>query len=76
MLTQSPAREYGPKSIHVVYVILDGILNTGASRSRRGLDESRMMKLEQVADAYLHLASQPRSAWTFELDFRPMGEAF
>jgi hypothetical protein len=40
------------------------------------LDEGRMMKLDQVADAYLHLASQPRSALTFELDFGPMGEAF
>jgi hypothetical protein len=59
-----------------VYVILDGILDTEASRSRRGLDESRMLKLDHVADAYLHLASQPRSAWTFELDLRPMGEAF
>jgi hypothetical protein len=59
-----------------VYFILDGILDTEASRSRRGLDESRMLKLDQVADAYLHLASQPRSALTFELDFRPMGEAF
>lgn len=59
-----------------MYVILDGILTTETSRSRRGFDESRMLKLDQVADAYLHLASQPRSAWTFELDFRPMGEAF
>lgn len=59
-----------------MYVILDGILTSETSRSRRGLDEGRMMKLDQVADAYLHLASQPRSAVTFELDFRPMGEAF
>lgn len=75
-LTQSLAREYGPKGIHVVHVILDGILDTEASRSRHRLDESRMMKLDHVADAYLHLASQPQSAWTFELDLRPMGEVF
>jgi len=59
-----------------VYVILDGILDPEASRSRRGLDESRLMKLDHVADTYFHLASQSRSAWTFELDLRPMGEAF
>ena len=75
-LTQSLAREYGPKGVHVVHVILDGILDTEASRSRHSLDESRMMKLDHVADAYLHLASQPQSTWTFELDLRPMGEAF
>jgi NAD(P)-dependent dehydrogenase (short-subunit alcohol dehydrogenase family) len=75
-LTQSLAREYGPKGIHVAHVILDGILDTEASRARHALDDSRMMQLDHVADAYLHLASQPRSAWTFELDLRPMGEAF
>jgi NAD(P)-dependent dehydrogenase (short-subunit alcohol dehydrogenase family) len=75
-LTQSLAREYGPKGIHVAHVILDGILDTQSSRERHGLAESRMMKLDDVADAYLHLAGQPRSAWTFEMDLRPMGEAF
>jgi NAD(P)-dependent dehydrogenase (short-subunit alcohol dehydrogenase family) len=31
-LTQSLAREYGPKGVHMAHVVLDGILDTTASR--------------------------------------------
>ncbi|MBX2854909.1 MAG: SDR family oxidoreductase [Rhodobacteraceae bacterium] len=75
-LSQSLAREYSAKGVHVAHVILDGILDTQASRDLHGLDPSRMMKPEDVAQAYLSLASQPKSTWTHELDLRPMGEAF
>jgi len=75
-LTQSLAKEYGPKGVHVAHVILDGILDTGASRELHDMDPDRMMKLEDVAQTYLALAAQPRSAWTFEMDLRPQGEAF
>jgi len=75
-LTQSLAREYGPKGIHVAHVILDGILDTPASRDLHNLDPARMMRPEDVSEIYLSLAQQPRSAWTHELDLRPMGEAF
>jgi hypothetical protein len=34
------------------------------------------MALADVAQTYLTLAEQPRSAWTFEMDLRPMGESF
>ena len=75
-LTQSLAREYGPKGIHVAHVILDGIVDTAASRDLHGLDPERMMKQEDIAQVYLSLFKQPRSTWTHELDLRPMGEAF
>lgn len=75
-LTQSLAREYGAKGVHVAHVILDGILDTAASRDLHGLDPSRMMQPEDVAGVYLSLAKQPKSTWTHELDLRPMGEAF
>lgn len=75
-LTQSLAREYGPKGVHVVHVILDGIVDTKASRDLHNMDPSRMMQPADIADTYLALASQPRSTWTHELDLRPMGAAF
>lgn len=75
-LTQSLAREYGPEGVHVAHVILDGILDTRASRNLHGLDPSRMMKPEEVADVFLSVARQPGSTWTHELDLRPQGEAF
>jgi hypothetical protein len=32
------------------------------------------LKPDDIAATVLHLAQQPRSAWTFELDLRPFGE--
>lgn len=75
-LTQSLAREYGPKGVHVAHVVLDGILDTAASRALHARPPETMMALDDVAQAYLTLAEQPRSAWTFEMDLRPMGESF
>ena len=75
-LTQSLAKEYGAQGIHVAHIILDGILNTQRSRSLHGLPEEKMMQLDDVANAYLTLANQAPSTWTFEADLRPMGEDF
>lgn len=75
-LSQSLAKEYGPKGVHVAHVILDGIIDTDESRRLHGLSPARMMAPEDIAETYLALARQPKSAWTFETDLRPMGEAF
>jgi NAD(P)-dependent dehydrogenase (short-subunit alcohol dehydrogenase family) len=75
-LTQSLAREYGPKGIHVAHVILDGIVDTQASRELHRMDTDRMMQPNDIAQTYLAIANQPKSTWTHELDLRPMGEAF
>ncbi|EBA18626.1 oxidoreductase, short-chain dehydrogenase/reductase family protein [Roseobacter sp. SK209-2-6] len=75
-LAQSLAREYGPKGVHVIHVILDGIVDTETSRAMHGLDASRMLKPADLASIYLALAKQPKSTWTHELDLRPMGEPF
>jgi len=47
-----------------------------ANRALHRMDPARMMKPADIARTYLALADQPRSAWTHELDLRPMGEAF
>lgn len=75
-LTQSLAREYGENGIHVAHIILDGILDTDASRALHKMDPARMMRTEEVAATYLQVAQQPKSTWTHELDLRPMGESF
>lgn len=75
-LTQSLAREFQSQGVHVAHVILDGIVDTVESRALHGLDPRRMMNPADIADAYWHLAHQPQSTWTHELDLRPMSEAF
>jgi NAD(P)-dependent dehydrogenase (short-subunit alcohol dehydrogenase family) len=75
-LTQSLAREFQASGIHVAHVILDGIIDSPASRARHGRDPTKMMKPADIAEAYWQLAHQPSSVWTHELDLRPMDEAF
>jgi NAD(P)-dependent dehydrogenase (short-subunit alcohol dehydrogenase family) len=74
-LAQSLARELGPKNIHVAHVVIDG----GIRSERRAPDPARpdaLLDPEAIAEAYLALVRQPRSAWTHELDLRPWVETF
>ena len=75
-LTQSLAREYQPAGVHVCHAILDGIIDTARSRDLHNLDPGKMMKPEDIAEAYWSLAHQPKSTWTHELDLRPASEGF
>ena len=75
-LTQSLAREYQPSGIHVVHVILDGIIDTAKSRQLHSLEPAKMLKPEDIAEAYWQFAHQPRSAWSHEVDLRPCSEKF
>ena len=69
-LAQSLARELGPKGIHVAHVIIDGGIRTAPDANDSQLDP------DAIADVYLHLIAQPRSAWTHEVDLRPWSESF
>ncbi|WP_299143089.1 SDR family NAD(P)-dependent oxidoreductase [uncultured Tateyamaria sp.] len=75
-LTQSLAREYQPAGVHVAHVVLDGIIDTARSRDLHDMDPAKMMRTEDIAEAYWNLAHQPKSTWTHELDLRPASEAF
>lgn len=80
-LSQSFAREFGPKNVHVAHVVIDGSIDGERVRTRapqrlEQLGEEGSLGLEDIADAYWYLHSQPRSAWTQELDLRPFKESF
>lgn len=72
-LAQSLARELGPQGIHVGHVIVDGVIRT-ASSTPAGPDDQ--LDPDAIAATYLHLLSQHRSAWTWEVDVRPWSERF
>ena len=67
-LTQSMARELGPKGIHVAHVVIDGQIGEA--------DGDTKMKPADIAEAYWSLYRQSRSAWTLEADLRPWVEKF
>jgi NAD(P)-dependent dehydrogenase (short-subunit alcohol dehydrogenase family) len=76
-LAQAMARELQPKGVHVCHVIIDG----GIRNVARGYADSpgkpdSFLDPDAIAETYLHLVNQPRSAWTFELEVRPWLETF
>jgi NAD(P)-dependent dehydrogenase (short-subunit alcohol dehydrogenase family) len=78
-LAQSMARELGPRNIHVAHVVVDGAIDTEFIRTtapelyaQKHLDA--ILNPEHIAANYWYLHSQPRDAWTFELDLRPYME--
>lgn len=75
-LAQSMARELGPRNIHVAHVVVDGAIDTAFIRDTfpdlyARKDQDGILDPEHIADNYWFLHSQPRDAWTFELDLRP-----
>lgn len=86
-LCQIITREYQAKGIHAAFIVVDapvdGKLIGGVQRrkwEREGLDEKTkdpdawLMQPGDLAQTYWFLHAQPRSAWTQELDARPMKE--
>ena len=75
-LTQSLAREFQPKGLHLAHVLIDGILDSQQNTGQTTPEPVRKLNVDEVADAYWTLAHQPPSAWTDEMDLRPMAERF
>lgn len=78
-LAQSMARELGPRNIHVAHVVVDGAIDTDFIKATfpemyARKDQDGILNPEHIAANYWHLHSQPRDAWTFELDLRPWME--
>ncbi|WP_431284471.1 SDR family NAD(P)-dependent oxidoreductase [Humitalea sp. 24SJ18S-53] len=74
-LAQSAARELGPKGIHVAHIVIDG----GVRSARRPEPADRpdsLLAPEAIAQTYLDLLRQPRSAWSLEVELRPWVEKF
>ncbi|KAM0454939.1 hypothetical protein ACHAPV_008080 [Trichoderma viride] len=77
-LTQSLAREYGPKGVHVALAVIDGGIDTPWGKDRvvnNGVEDGKISP-DAIAESYWHLHSQHRSAFTQELDIRPYVEKF
>ena len=74
-LAQSMARELAPQGIHVAHFVIDGgIRNPGRTEAPDKPDS--MLNPDAIAETYLHVLRQPRSAWTWEIELRPWVERF
>ena len=69
------ARELSPLGIHVAHFVIDGGIRS-AVRTERPDKTDSMLDPDAIAANYWTVLSQPRSAWTWEIELRPWVEKF
>ncbi|NDJ20568.1 SDR family NAD(P)-dependent oxidoreductase [Nostoc sp. B(2019)] len=74
-LAQSIARELAPKNIHVAHFVIDGAIRS-AERQDSVDNPDSTLDPDAIAQTYLSILRQPRSAWTWEIELRPWVEKF
>ena len=74
-LAQSMARELAPQGIHVAHFVIDGGIRS-AHRAEPPDKPDSLLDPDAIAQSYLHVLNQPRSAWTWEIELRPWVEKF
>jgi NAD(P)-dependent dehydrogenase (short-subunit alcohol dehydrogenase family) len=74
-LAQSLARELSPKGVHVAHFVIDGGIRS-ASRVDPNDNPDSLLDPDAIAETYWHVATQHRSAWTWEVEVRPWVEKF
>jgi NAD(P)-dependent dehydrogenase (short-subunit alcohol dehydrogenase family) len=74
-LAQSMARELAPHGIHVAHFVIDGAIRS-PSRPEPPDSPDSTLDPDAIAQTYLDILRQPRSAWTWEVELRPWVERF
>jgi NAD(P)-dependent dehydrogenase (short-subunit alcohol dehydrogenase family) len=74
-LAQSTARELGPKGIHVAHFVIDGGVRGARHPDPPGQPDSTLDP-DAIAQTYIEILRQPRSAWSLEVELRPWVETF
>jgi NAD(P)-dependent dehydrogenase (short-subunit alcohol dehydrogenase family) len=80
-VSQTFAREFGPRGVHVAHVVIDGGIDGERLRSRAPervakAGQDGLLQPDAIAEVYYQLHLQQRSAWALELDLRPFKEPF
>ena len=74
-LSQSLAKEFQPKGVHVAHSVVDGVIDIPRTKewmNDKGPDAK--ISSEAIADNYWWLHTQHRSCFTSEIDIRPFVE--
>jgi NAD(P)-dependent dehydrogenase (short-subunit alcohol dehydrogenase family) len=75
ILSESIARDLGPRGIHVGYVLIDAVIDVPRMRERLPeAPDAFFIKPSAIADELWHLYRQDPSAWSFLSEIRPFGE--
>lgn len=74
-LAQSAARELAPQGIHVAHFVIDGSVRSDTRPDPADRPDSTLDP-DAIAESYLAVLAQPRSAWSWEVELRPWVESF
>jgi NAD(P)-dependent dehydrogenase (short-subunit alcohol dehydrogenase family) len=74
-LAQSAARELAPQGVHVAHFVIDGAVRSAARPDPAARPDSTLDP-DAIAQTYLSVLRQPRSAWSWEVELRPWVENF
>lgn len=74
-MAQSMARELSPHGIHVAHVVIDGGIRSQTRPVPSDKPDS-LLDPDAIAQTYMDLLRQPRSAWASEIELRPWLEKF
>jgi len=75
ILSESVARELGPKGIHVAYVVIDAVIDVAWTRALRPNEpDDFFIQPADIAEEVWHVAHQPKGAWSFNVEVRPYKE--
>jgi NAD(P)-dependent dehydrogenase (short-subunit alcohol dehydrogenase family) len=77
ILAEAMARDLGPKGVHVAYIVIDAVIDVPWARERfKTKPDDFFIAPAAIADETWHVANQPRSAWSFNVEVRPYGETW
>jgi NADP-dependent 3-hydroxy acid dehydrogenase YdfG len=77
VLAEAMARDLSPKGVHVAYIIIDAVIDVPWARERfKNKPNEFFIEPTAIADEAWHVANQPRSAWSFNVEVRPFGETW
>jgi short-subunit dehydrogenase len=77
ILAEAMARELGPLGVHVAYLVIDAVIDLAWTRERfKGRPDEFFIKPQAIAAEVWHIVHQDRSAWSFNVELRPFGEAW
>jgi len=75
-LAQSMARELAPRNVHVAHFVIDGGIGDESDPRAANRGADGLLHPDAIADTYMHIHRQHRSAWTWEVELRPWVETF
>ncbi|TGJ78520.1 hypothetical protein E0Z10_g10240 [Xylaria hypoxylon] len=72
-LAQSLAREFQREGVHIAHPIIHGstVISRTSGHTINGVVDNSRIQPEAIAESYWYLHTQPRSAFTQELELRP-----